>query len=71
MQEEAFELWSEWAQVYPKYSSSRALLEYVADTYYLTNIVHNDFQDENGIWRLFDLEVDGEMSRRLRKSPII
>jgi len=69
--EEAFELWKEWAQIYPKNSSTRTLIEHVADTYYLTNIVHNDFQDENGIWRLFDLEVDGEMSRRLREGHIV
>ncbi|OZJ02433.1 hypothetical protein BZG36_04465 [Bifiguratus adelaidae] len=63
--EEAFELWNEWAQIYDEGSPSRTLINDIANNYYLINIVHNDFQDENGIWRLFNLEIDGDLFRKL------
>ncbi|KAL0097365.1 methylenetetrahydrofolate reductase-domain-containing protein [Phycomyces blakesleeanus] len=54
--EEAFALWHEWARLYDAESVSNKLLKGVADNWYLVNIVHNDFQDSDGIWRLFDIE---------------
>lgn len=56
--DEAFELWNEWARIYDRESDSAKLMLDIMNNWYLINIVHNDFQDENGIWRLFDLEVD-------------
>ncbi|ORE11430.1 methylenetetrahydrofolate reduct [Rhizopus microsporus var. microsporus] len=65
--DEAFELWSEWARIYDRKSPSAEIILDIHDHWYLVNIVHNDFQDEDGIWRLFDLEIDGDLSRRLRR----
>ena len=39
----------------------------IYENWYLVNIVHNNFQEENGIWRLFDLEIDGGLSNKLRR----
>lgn len=64
--DEAFELWNEWARIYDRESESAKLILDIMNNWYLINIVHNDFQDENGIFRLFDLELDGEISRKLR-----
>ncbi|KAI8370463.1 methylenetetrahydrofolate reductase-domain-containing protein [Radiomyces spectabilis] len=68
--DEAFELWNEWAHIYDRESPSAKLILDIANNWYLINIVHNDFQDEGGIWRLFDLEIDGEISRKLRQSLV-
>ncbi|CEG75687.1 Putative Methylenetetrahydrofolate reductase [Rhizopus microsporus] len=65
--DEAFELWSEWARIYDRKSPSAEVILDIHDHWYLVNIVHNDFQDEDGIWRLFNLEIDGDLSRRLRR----
>ncbi|KAI8877008.1 methylenetetrahydrofolate reduct [Backusella circina FSU 941] len=68
--DEAFELWNRWARIYEKESASADLILDITKNFYLINIVHNDFQDENGIWRLFDLEIDGEISRKLLQSTV-
>lgn len=42
--DEAFHLWHEdWAALYPEESPSRALLEEIRSTYWLVNLVENDF----------------------------
>ncbi|CAO3579898.1 unnamed protein product [Absidia cylindrospora] len=66
--DEAFELWNEWARIYDRKTKSADLILDIANNWYLINIVHNDFQDEGGIWRLFDLEIDGEISRKIRQN---
>jgi methylenetetrahydrofolate reductase (NADPH) len=66
--DEAFELWQQWAHVYEANSESSNLLKDIHNNWYLINIVNNDFQDEAGIWRYFDLEIDGEISRKLRRA---
>ncbi|KAI3662610.1 hypothetical protein MP638_000720 [Amoeboaphelidium occidentale] len=40
---EAFQIWNEWALLYEKDSEPAKLLEGIADSYYLVNIVDNDF----------------------------
>jgi methylenetetrahydrofolate reductase (NADPH) len=65
--DEAFELWQQWAYIYDQSSESAKLVQDIHDNWYLINIVNNDFQDEAGIWRYFDLEIDGEISRKLRR----
>ncbi|KAI8365941.1 methylenetetrahydrofolate reductase-domain-containing protein [Radiomyces spectabilis] len=54
--EEAFALWHEWSRIYEPESPTSRLLKQVADTWYLINIVHNDFQDGDALWRVFDLD---------------
>ncbi|CAG8744124.1 7025_t:CDS:2, partial [Racocetra persica] len=55
--DEAFELWNEWAKIYDPDSVSAKLITQIADNWYLINIVHNDFHDGSGIFRIF--EPDG------------
>ncbi|OBZ91031.1 Methylenetetrahydrofolate reductase 1 [Choanephora cucurbitarum] len=69
--DEAFELWNQWARIYERESQSAELILDISNNWYLINIVHNDFQDDNAIWRLFDLEIDGEISRKLLQSNTI
>ncbi|KAG1138022.1 hypothetical protein G6F37_009603 [Rhizopus arrhizus] len=66
--DEAFELWNEWARIYDRQSTPAKLILDIHQHWYLVNIVHNDFQNENGIWHLFDLEIDGDLSRKLRRA---
>ncbi|KAK9761261.1 methylenetetrahydrofolate reductase (NAD(P)H) met13 [Basidiobolus ranarum] len=51
--DEAFQIWNEWRMIYLPKSPSAKLIQEIADTYYLVNIVHNDFQDSDGIFTLF------------------
>jgi methylenetetrahydrofolate reductase (NADPH) len=41
--DEAFSLWGEWSSIYPKDSESRKLIESISDSYYLVNIVDDNF----------------------------
>merc|ERR1719428_526248 len=41
--DEAFALWDEWSSIYEDGSTSKHLIEGVAETYYLVNIVDNNF----------------------------
>lgn len=42
--DEAFDLWlSMWGSIYPPDSSSRRLLQHIHDTFFLVNVVDNDF----------------------------
>ncbi|KAG0297739.1 hypothetical protein BGZ96_005161 [Linnemannia gamsii] len=48
--DEAFEIWREWEHLYPRGSPSQKLLHQIGHDYWLFNVVHNDFRDDNGIW---------------------
>jgi len=41
--DEAFSLWGEWASIYAEGSESRKLIESIRDSYYLVNIVDDNF----------------------------
>merc|ERR1719272_1816339 len=41
--DEAFSLWGEWSSIYAEGSESRKLIEAIPESYYLVNIVDNDF----------------------------
>merc|ERR1711904_332180 len=41
--DEAFSLWGEWASIYAEGSESRKLIESISDSYYLVNIVDDNF----------------------------
>jgi len=50
---EAFALWqTHWQSTYPKDSESNKLLQYIHDTYYLVNVVENDYV-ERDIFSIF------------------
>jgi methylenetetrahydrofolate reductase (NADPH) len=41
--DEAFSLWGEWSSIYEESSESRKLIESICDSYYLVNIVDDNF----------------------------
>ncbi|MCJ1358855.1 MAG: hypothetical protein MMC33_008855 [Icmadophila ericetorum] len=56
--DEAFRLGLDWANCHDQRSPSRQLLTDIMNTWYLVNIVNNDFHESHGIYPLFkDLEV--------------
>ncbi|KAF2763151.1 methylenetetrahydrofolate reductase 2 [Pseudovirgaria hyperparasitica] len=56
--DEFYRLGEDWAHCYDATSSSRYLIQEVVDTWYLVNIVHNDYHISDGIFPLFSgLEV--------------
>jgi len=58
--DEAFALWSsEWSDLYAKDSVSYKLIEDIANTFYLVNIVDNDFTNEN-IFAIFEDIIETE-----------
>ncbi|KAI9758901.1 MAG: hypothetical protein M1835_000500, partial [Candelina submexicana] len=58
--DEAFRLGSDWARCHPASSSSRQLIDKIVETWYLVNIVHNDFHETHVIFSLFEgLAVSG------------
>lgn len=51
--DEAYEIGRRWAAFYEPESPTRRLLEHVFDTYFLVNVVHNDFKQPNAIFEPF------------------
>lgn len=49
--EEAFEIWQEWARLYPRTSPARKYLESVADEWWLVSLIHHDYKDPDALWR--------------------
>lgn len=41
--DEAFALWSQWKSIYDTESKSHKLIQEIHDTYYLVNVVDNDY----------------------------
>ncbi|KAL9137450.1 MAG: hypothetical protein Q9175_001339 [Cornicularia normoerica] len=57
--DEAYQLGTDWARCYPASSPSRQLIDSIMDTWYLINIVDNDFHQTHAIFSLFEgLEVE-------------
>jgi len=54
--DEAFSLWSVWANLYPSDSQSFNTIKYIQSNWFLMNIVDNDFQNGN-IFEVFDLLI--------------
>ncbi|KAI1404560.1 MTHFR-domain-containing protein [Hypoxylon fuscum] len=50
--EEAFGIFSEWAQVYGKGSESEKLLDKARADSWLVNIIHHDYVDKEALWNL-------------------
>ncbi|KAI1796765.1 methylenetetrahydrofolate reduct [Ganoderma leucocontextum] len=51
--DEAYELGRQWALFYEPESPSRKLIDEVMNTYYLVNVVHNDFKKADAIFQPF------------------
>lgn len=61
---EAFALLkTKWGEIYPEGSESRKLIDHIHDTFFLVNIVDNDYINGN-IMSIFD-----EMIAEIQKSP--
>lgn len=57
--DEAYQLGTDWAKCYPASSPSRQLIDKIMDTWYLINIVDNDFHQTHAIFSLFEgIEAD-------------
>jgi len=52
---EAFGLWVEqWGKLYDAESTSRKIIENISETYYLVNLVDNDFPKGNCLWEVME-----------------
>ncbi|BEJ16425.1 hypothetical protein CspHIS471_0510300 [Cutaneotrichosporon sp. HIS471] len=49
--QEAFEIWQEWARLYPRDSPARKYLDSVADEWWLVSLIHHDYKDKDALWR--------------------
>jgi len=57
--DEAFQLGMDWAKCFDASSPSRKVVESIMTDWHLINIVNNDFQDQTGIFKVFEgLELD-------------
>ena len=58
--DEFYHLGTEWSKCYSEDTESRRLIKEILESWYLVNIVHNDFRQSHGIFPLFDgLRVEG------------
>ncbi|KAG0237623.1 hypothetical protein BGW42_000451 [Actinomortierella wolfii] len=55
--DEAFALWEQWARCYHQNSRPRELLNHIANTWYLVNIVNNDYHQAEQIFEIFEPEI--------------
>ena len=53
MQDEAYELGRQWAKYYEPSTPTRTLIDGVMDTYFLVNVVHNDYKRPDAIFEPF------------------
>jgi len=51
--DEAFALWHHWGEIYEEGSPSRDLIKQITSTWFLVNVVDNDFVCPT-VWALFD-----------------
>lgn len=55
--DEAFALWEQWSRCHPQESKPRELLNELGQTWYLVNIVNNDYHEKEGIFEIFKEDV--------------
>lgn len=66
--DEAFELGQQWANLYPAGSKANQVLNEVFNTYYLVNVVHNDYRDPDSL-AIFRPFIGGGGSPAHQESP--
>lgn len=55
-QDEAFALWEhQWGRIYPEKSKGREIIHTIHDTYYLINLVDNDYVAGNKLFDILDI----------------
>lgn len=52
-QDEAYELGRQWAKLYEPNSPTRKTISQIMDSYYLMNVVHNDYKKPDAIFEPF------------------
>ncbi|KAI8821764.1 methylenetetrahydrofolate reductase-domain-containing protein [Fimicolochytrium jonesii] len=52
--DEAFELWQKWANLYTPSTPSHDLITTVAESWFLVNVVDNNYKDQQAIFDIFD-----------------
>ncbi|KAI0794186.1 methylenetetrahydrofolate reduct [Fomes fomentarius] len=68
--DEAYELGRQWAQFYAPDTPTRKLLDDVMQTYYLVNVVHNDYKKPSAIFEPF-FKAGAEYAAKLGKVPTV
>ena len=59
LQDEAFMLWqTHWASLYPPSSPSHAIISQIQDTYYLVNLVDNEYVEGNVLFEVIGRSCD-------------
>ncbi|KAJ3007863.1 hypothetical protein HKX48_008899 [Thoreauomyces humboldtii] len=51
--DEAFELWNKWASLYDEATPSRKVVQDISDSWFLVNVVDNNFKQEEAIFDVF------------------
>jgi methylenetetrahydrofolate reductase (NADPH) len=53
--DEAFALWKQqWGRLYPDESKSRQVIDLIHNSYYLVNLVDNNYVGGNRLWEILD-----------------
>ncbi|KAF1948493.1 methylenetetrahydrofolate reduct [Byssothecium circinans] len=68
--DEFYKVGKEWANCHASVSPSRYVIEDIMDTWYLVNIVQNDFHIEHGIFPLFDGLCVADMEKPLHQIDV-
>ncbi|KAF9389627.1 hypothetical protein CPC16_005694 [Podila verticillata] len=66
--DEAFALWEQWSRCYPAGSKPRELLTEMGQTWYLVNIVDNDFHQPMGIFDIFEEDLLADTASKASKA---
>ena len=73
LQDEAYALWkSQWRKLYEEESTSWKVIDEVCNTYYLVNLVDNDFVDGKAIYKILSkvLEYRDEVCAGSIEAPL-
>lgn len=62
--DEFYYLGSEWAKCYEENSESKRVIQSIVDTWYLVNIVHNDFRQPRAIFSLLEGLTTSELDQK-------
>ncbi|WBW70864.1 methylenetetrahydrofolate reductase Met11 [Schizosaccharomyces osmophilus] len=52
---EAFDVWAEWAYLYPKNTATRNLLDHCTNDRWLVSVIHHDYMDNDGLWKALEV----------------
>ncbi len=62
--DEAFSLWMErWGKLYDPSSHSYSIIDQISNTYYLVNLVDNDYPQNSCLWAVLDAMFEYEKNQ--------